>query len=399
MAIAGLDKFKAATTGNVATMFALSLLPAISLAGLGLDYMRATNDRERALSALDSALLAAVAVEDTSQQETKAATLFNATVTTIGAEIISQTFEQSGSDLAGTVTLRMPTTLLSALGLSEINLTVSATARKAAPVAGAPCIILLDPSRVQSLLVNSGARLIAPQCEVHVHTSATPASIFNAASDLTTQRICIRGSNIIDNGGTHPNIELGCTPTPDPYAATMAAPVSTTCPPTIGGNYNGGTITFSPGVYCGWHNFNSTTNVNFQPGVYVIKDGGWNVNGGVWTGNGVTFYFADTSKIQFNSAMEQTLKAPTSGPFKDVLFAEAPSLPKSDFIFNNSNGQEFEGLIYLPSRNVTFNSTTRVTSERLGMVFNSVIFDDTDMKIGPLNGSSSSAPQSPVLVR
>ncbi len=227
--------------------------------------MRAVSDRERALTTLDSALLSAVVAEDVSSQEAKAAQLFTAGLDTIGAEVVSATYRQTGDELHGTVRLRMPTSLLSVLGLTEIEVTVASAAKKSTPAPAAPCIIVLDPTRVQSLLVNSGARLVAPQCELHVHGTTAPSAIFNAASEITTARICMRGTNIIDNGGVHPNKELGCNPSADPYAALLPPDPGYTCT-RPGDNYNGGDITLSPGVYCGWHNFNSTTNVTFQPG-------------------------------------------------------------------------------------------------------------------------------------
>lgn len=97
------------------------------------------------------------------------------------------------------------------------------------------------------------------------------------------------------------NLYTSCAAESDPYAGNMPAVSQTTCTHS-NLNFNGGTVNLTPGVYCGWINFNSGTNVNLAPGLYVIKNGGWNVNGGTWTGNGVTFYFADTSKFSSTAA-------------------------------------------------------------------------------------------------
>ncbi|OYW82223.1 MAG: hypothetical protein B7Z26_03755, partial [Asticcacaulis sp. 32-58-5] len=147
--------------------------------------------------------------------------------------------------------------------------------------------------------------------------------------------------------------------------------------------YNGGTVNLTPGTYCGWVNFNSGTNVNLAPGLYVIKNGGWNVNGGTWTGNDVTFYFADTSKIQFNSGMNTTLSAPTSSTYKGILFFEAPNLSKSQFIFNNANGNNMDGLIWLPSREMTFNAKSLLQSDSMTMVVNRLILNNTGWNLTP----------------
>ncbi len=392
-----LQRFLAATGGNVGMIYAICILPLFGVVGFAVDYARISGERERVLATLDGALLASIAGEDTQSQTAKADEMFTVALAGLGGSVTSKTFERVGDELRGTVTVAMPTTFANVLGIRNMSLTVHSAARKTVSVPAAPCILVLDPSRVQSVLVNSGALLSAPSCELHSRSTASPAAIFNAASNISTRKICLQGTTIIDNGGTHPNLELGCAAAGDPYAATMPPPPSTAC--TFNGTtYDAPSIAMTPGVYCGWHNFNGAPDVTFAPGVYVIMNGGWNVNGGRWSGAGVTFYFADTSKIQFNSGMEQVLSAPTTGPFKDVLFTETAGLAKSDFIFNNSRGQQFEGLIYLPSRNVTFNSTTRAASERMGMVMNSVIFNSTDLRIEPLNGAGATD-QGPVLIR
>ena len=165
----------------------------------------------------------------------------------------------------------------------------------------------------------------------------------------------------------------------------LPAPPSTTCSGSTanGGNYNGGSVTLSPGVYCGWFNFNNAPSVTLQPGVYVIKSGGWNVDGGAWVGSGVTFYFADSSDIQFNSGMNLTLSAPSTGTYSGILIYEADGLSNSNFVFDDSVGENLSGLIYLPSRNLTFNSTSNETTPNVTVVANTAIFDQVNWSLTP----------------
>jgi len=215
--------------------------------------------------------------------------------------------------------------------------------------------------------MNSGGVINAPSCELHVASTATNSAIFNSGSTVNTSRLCLAGTSIIDNGGSHPNLVKGCTVVSDPFAGQLPVP-STTSSNCNGGNYNGGSVTLTPGVYCGWYNFNNAPNVTFQPGLYVIKGGGWNVNGGKWTGTGVTFYFADTSKIQFNSGVNATLSAPTSGTYAGILMYEATGLSITQFIWNDSSGHQLTGLIYLPSRQMVMNAGSNATTDYLTMV-------------------------------
>jgi hypothetical protein len=153
-------------------------------------------------------------------------------------------------------------------------------------------------------------------------------------------------------------------------------------------NFNGGTVTLKPGVYCGWINFNSNPKVTFEAGTYVIRDGGWNVNGGTWTGTGVTFYFADTSKIQFNSAVAANITAPTSGTYKDLVMYEKSGLARSQLPFNDSNDFNLQGIIYLPSRDVTFNGGSKLTNKKMTIVVNTLILNQTKWDLKPATGDA-----------
>jgi hypothetical protein len=277
-----------------------------------------------------------------------------------------------------------PTYMLKLIGMDSIKLSVTATALRSAAQTAAPCIYVLDPNGSQALLVNSGAQINAPGCEIAVKSNGTPAGMFNSGSKLDFKRVCMQGAKVTQNSTVVANLALNCSSAADPYAGQLPTPASSACT-FSNGNYNNATVNLTPGVYCGWFNFNnSSARVNFAPGVYVIKNGGWNVNGGTWTGKGVTFYFADTSKIQFNSGISATLSAPTSGTYKDLLFYEAANLPKSDFIFNDSVANNLTGVIWLPSRTVTWNAKSGVASDSLTLVTWRLILNNTTWTLNPL---------------
>jgi hypothetical protein len=135
--------------------------------------------------------------------------------------------------------------------------------------------------------------------------------------------------------------------------------------------------TLSPGVYCGWTNFNGSPTVTLSSGVYVIKGGGWNFSGTL-TGTDVTFYFPDSSYIQFNGTSKLGLSAPTTGTYANLLMYEATGLATSAFTMNATAGATLTGLIYLPSRQFTLNAGASVTSDNLTMVFNTLIVNQVN---------------------
>ena len=382
--------FSSSERGSVLILFAIGSLAVILVVGMAIDQHRRSLATDSYQEALDAAVLAGL--REPSGRAARAAAVYAGVVASkpgaFPAGAGTPSFDDGDPrELRGALDFNLPTTFLKAAGVTSFAISVRSTAVRAAT--GDVCIYVRDPGAPQAFLINSGARLDAPQCEVHVASTAAPAAIYNAGSDIDTRRTCIESATIIDNGGAHPNVETDCRTAPDPFTASLPAAPSTACT-FNGANYTGGVVNLSPGVYCGWFNFNAAPTVNFAPGVYVVRNGGWNVNGGVWSGAGVTFYFADTSVIQFNSAVAATLSAPTIGTYRNVLFYEAPGLPRSNFVFDDSLGFDMTGLVHLPSRDVTINSGAAFRTRRMAVVVNTIILNGINWSLEGVPGMGSS---------
>lgn len=375
-----LRKFNRDERGSVAIIFAVALSAILIAVGVGIDQGRKLALEARLQQALDSAVLAGVKM-DLDGRDAGAKKFFDANVAGAETEAFNVSFASDGADkYSGRARASIPTTLTGLLGVSQMHVEVDAVAEA---TGGADvCILAVSKTASQQILLNSGAKVEAPKCELHAKSTASPAAIFNSGTTLNTHRTCLAGTSIIDNGGIHPNVEKGCATVNDPFAGKLPAPTASPCTYS-NGNYNGGSVTLSPGVYCGWFNFNNGPTVNFKPGVYVIVNGGWNVNAGTWTGNDVTFYFADQSKIQFNSAVAISLTPPTSGPYANILMYEKTGLSPSQFVFNDSKTMQMKGLVYLPSRDVTFNSGSQLTSKSISLVINTLILNATNWTLVP----------------
>jgi Flp pilus assembly protein TadG len=363
MRVTVLHRFLRDGSANIAMIYALSLVPLTLAAGGAIDYMTVSREKSVLQNAIDAATLAGAG--DNNSANTAAMVFAAETAGKFGTAATPRFTVNGDTSFTGTVSAAIKVQFLALAGIDKIGITVSATAKRTA--SSTVCILLLDKTASPSLLMNGGSDIEAPACEVHVAGTGSPAAIFNFGSTLASAKICIAGSTVISNGGLHPNLFTRCSVASDPFAGRLPVP-DTMAFGCNGGNYNGGNVTLSPGVYCGWYNFNNSPQVTFQPGLYVIKNGGWNVNGGSWTGKGVTFYFADTSKIQFNSAVTATLAAPASGSYNGILMYEAGGLSQSQFIFNTTSGHSLSGLIYLPSRNLVLNSGVSVKADAVTLV-------------------------------
>lgn len=367
-------KFLKNKDGAILPNFAISISLILVSVGVAIDMNSTHKEYANLQYAVDTATLAASRVQGREAALSVANEVFNANFFSNSLQNLSANFTINSDEVIGVSGGDVPLSFARFLGRDKNPISVSSRVLFNMPD-GDPCILTLSQTRT-GLRFNSGSQIITPNCETHTHSLSNPATTIESGTILNTRRLCIAGDRIINNRGNDPKIQTSCRPDPDPYAGVFPVPSDLSCD-FNNQNHNGPTVNLTPGVYCGHSNFNnSNANVTFAPGLYVIRNGGWNVNGGDWKGDGVTFYFADSSRIQFNSAVRANLSAPTSGPYANVFMTEAPGLPISPFILNDSRGFDAQGIVYLPSRDLTFNSGSQVRSLNMNLVTNTLIVNN-----------------------
>lgn len=384
MILAFLDRFRRSTGGNIAITFGIAALPLLATVGAGVDYSRISQQRTELQSELDAAVLAGA--RSTGTEIATASSHFRSQSGVSGA---TASFAVNGSQVTGTATATIPTTFMAVVGTRSVDITATATALRtqtAGTTTSLPCIFALAPNTSQALLVNSGAKINAPDCEVHVRSTASPAAIFNAGTTLNLKTFCIQGTNIIKNTSSPLPIQTGCAAAADPYAGKLPTPSVGACsntkqvydPPAGSGSH-----TMPAGsVWCDL-TFNGSPRIVFQPGLHIIK-GRMIINANATIeGTGVTFYFPDTnSEIRFNGGITSKLTAPTSGTYANILmFEPSTSTNTVQYVFNSSVSEEISGLIYLPRRDVTWNSTSTINGSKVQIVTNTIIFNNLDWRL------------------
>ncbi|GEO83249.1 hypothetical protein GCM10007920_01400 [Ciceribacter naphthalenivorans] len=366
-----------------------------------MDVARAFAEKERLQGLIDAAVLAAAGTTDKNARFAIAsAMLSKASDEPLDIEDVLLAENADGS-LTGTYSGSIKTNFLQLAGLPSFDLKVSATALASEESAASTDCIYVLASQGQDVLINSGANIYSKTCRVNVHSKASPAFIMNSGAKIDTAKFCVKGTNYIKNGGTLSNLEVGCTPAADPYAGTLPEPmVSSSC--TTSGTMDGQRITLKPGVHCAT-TFNGSPTITFQPGLHIIK-GRMIINSGATVNaQGVSFYFPDVnSEIRANGELTFTATAPTTGTYKGLLMFEKTSdasnnANKQQYIFNGSKGEILEGIIYLPNRNVTYNSTTNQVN-RITLVVNQMIMNSSNWLLEPYT-SGSSTPSTGAYVR
>ncbi len=390
-----LERFRGDDSGAVAILFGIAALPVMLGVGAAIDYSSVVQTQSKLQAAADAGALAAAQNSSgtQSQRQSVAESISLGTLGALATKINATATESepASGQYKVTIAAAVPTAVMKLAGIDAIRVVASSvagtvsgqttTTTTTTTSAANVCILVLAKSTTQAFLGNSGATINSPKCEVDVASTAAPAAILNSAVKFTLNEFCVAGTSIINNGATVTNgstsvLKTGCAVASDPFAGKLPTVSVGAC--TVSNQTYSGAVTLSPGVYCGSFNFNGTGSLTLNPGLYIFKGASWNLNSGwTMTGSGVTLYFADTSYMQFNGTAAVNLSAPTSGTYANILMYEAAGLSTSSFTINGGSATPdcLTGLIYLPSRNLTFNSGASVNAAAITMVVNTLIMD------------------------
>jgi hypothetical protein len=246
------------------------------------------------------------------------------------------------------------------------------------------CIYTLDPeSDVSFQVQGENTRVIADDCSIYVSSSSDNCA-FQAAGNSTIEaeaitvvgEPCIGGTGTIVDPTPVDNTSAVSNPIPDLVnAGNLPSPWPPPC------NYTNTNIqenhTFAdnaalnPGVYCGGIRISSAgLTVDFNPGLYILYNGGFRVHAGgsLLHGYNLTFYNTgdtDYGSIVMNANAGTELKATNilggdsiqgTSPFQEidrVLFWQDPNNTKAA-TFNGNSDTIMEGALLFPGADIKF---------------------------------------------
>ncbi len=263
----------------------------------------------------------------------------------------------------------------SILGFSETNVGATAIAW-AGPGDGQACILSLHPDLDGAIEMSGTNDLDLDNCGIALHSTSQKAMKISGTVDLEVGEVCVKHSTQgVEESGTvtwdpnPPDIENDCDPPNDPLAG-VPPPDTSGCDHTdFKVDQQNQIVTLDPGIYCkGIELSGSNINVTFNPGVYVLKDGGLKVSGsdGTITGSEIMFYNTDDGgsygDIDFSGSNNTiNISAPTSGTYAGILFFGDRSSSEGDFLWKIAGGTntvEMDGVIYMPTQGVEFSGNS-----------------------------------------
>lgn len=341
--------------GATAVAFSLGAVPVLLFAGATLDWVTMINQRNDLQSAIDAAVLNGARSLNAQDKDWSKRAHDTFVSNAPFAASARRTFNATGPEVRGEATYTMPTAFGGLFGKAQTEISVSAAATMTVPQTGA-CILVLEPTN-RGVLMNSGSR-IESNCGLQVNSRSSEALFVNSGARVTTPSNKVVGSARINSGGQIEKAAEEKSPVvPDPMAS-LAAPAIGAPRPNVVVNSNQ-TVTLQPGTH-GVVNVNSRGTLILAPGTHVFTTHLNIGSNSTIEGNGVTLFFANNGgKFQINSNATSKLRAPTSGPYKGVLFFQARN-NQEQFIINTNAALEWFGLIYIPDGELLINSHANV---------------------------------------
>ncbi len=343
--------------GNVALVFSLALPVFVAVTGLAIDSASFYNQQSSMQAVADSTALAVA----------KELHLFTEKPTTL---------EEAGRDKAeamlaekGLAGLKHTTgvTVDTKEGVAEVEIVMHANSFLPAEIWGESpirvtadahtygdlrlCVLGLDGNADHTVALDKSAQMEAPECAVQSNSISPLGLSASRGSSLTAQFSCsaggFNGNDDDDEGAFEPDPETDCPVLEDPLALRDE--------PTVGGcdyhksHFNKGTVSISPGTYCGGIKITGKTTVTAEPGVYIITGGDLRVsNNSSLQGEDVSFFFTDDAVINFKDKALIELSAPKDGPMAGILFFETRTAPPNrNFEISSDAARKLLGTIYL----------------------------------------------------
>jgi hypothetical protein len=360
-----LRPFVRSQSGNVTLMFGLAAVPVFLAAGVGLDYLRASNTRLALQHMSDAAALAAAAPTSATAEERKAIAGEYITKNSIilnGFSVDSKTVTIGPNTVDVKLTAIVDGTLTGILdtgaggdkygeqgGESESDKEVGAQSKAAFGKDSYLCLLSLNPKDYESVRFYGNSEFMAEVCTVHANSTSMTAMRTQGSAYAEAEDFCAVGGWV--GSGFEPDPSGGCTPKKDPYE-NLALPYVGTCNQTNTTIKKDETASLSPGVYCGGLTVSVHSTANLAPGTYIIKDGKLFIRShSTVSANNVTFYLVGSSSLEIESGAKVDLVAPAAGPLKSMAIVQNKnSNPGITNVITSGGDVNITGAYYSPSQ-------------------------------------------------
>ncbi len=360
--------------GTVAVAFALAAPALIGAAALAVDVGSWQAQRLAMQQSADQATLAAgVAAQVGANVTTEARALAAANGFVHGSNGVSVSVSHPPLAGASAGNVRAVEVAISKAGQSFFS-----TAFRAAPVlttravavpkgqySGGTCVMALATTGV-GIDLGGTAGVDAANC--NIYSNSTAAGSISTSGSAVLRGYVVRVVGGIAKGGsssvTGVNAVLtGVAATPDPYAA-RTIPSYSGCDATRASLGSGATVTAgaAPYVFCNGLSIGGSGTVTFNPGIYVIDRGTFNIgsSGTINATGGVTFILTSSTgaghaTMSMTGSQTFNIRAPSTGPTAGLAVWIDRAATGSAVSIGGSTVWNITGAFYAPATTLTWN--------------------------------------------
>jgi len=359
-------------SGASALTTSLAMIVVLGAAGLGTDVSSWYAARRDAQHAADSAAVSAAAAMvagggDLEAQARAIAATYGVRHGQNGVAVVVRQLSSPDGPQVEVVVERPARRFFSRLFLLEAR-TIRAGAVAQVGGAGDGCVLALDPSEAEAILVTGSTDLVLNGCSLIGNSKNATAMKATGSADVSALSVILGGGYSRSGSAkvvAQKGIQTNQPAVPDPYAAIAdrIAPCDYSAPKikgTVRFDAYGGVKTFCNGLSA-----SGTDRVEFGPGTYIFDRGELSVSGSaeLYAPKDVTFIFTSSTRtnyasFDFSGTADITIHGPQAGPYAGIAIYQSRETPRREVKLTGSTDMDIQGAIYLPTQDVTYSGST-----------------------------------------
>lgn len=246
--------------------------------------------------------------------------------------------------------------LFSSLFVSAATISARSVALYSNTGTGKYCVLALDPTAADSVLVDNNAVLPNKNCGVAENSTSTKGLYLNNNAKISGPVAVKGGYGLSNNASISGAVTTGVT-TADPYASVQATP-SGECTCQTSSGSNNVKVNLTPGLFCNGLNFSNNATVTMAPGTYYIESKFAFQNNSVLNATGgVTIVIVGNEALNIGNNAQINITAPTSGAFAGLaIMGSRTGTSTVTQVFSNNTQLNITGAVYFPNQIVQFDN-------------------------------------------
>lgn len=373
--------------GSTAMMFAIALPAVLAATGVAVDFGTYTLKMGQMQAAADASAISGakeLAVAGASDQ-----TINGAVLSFVQQQFIGKTNNVVTNTVIdrklGTLTVNLEEDWAPAFAqfinadITPIKVTATASLLGAANI----CVLALNPSATQDLVLKDTSQITANGCGTFSNSTSAQSITLTGSSAISAAIICSSGGvSSTSSLSMKPGPTSDCPPIPDPLAGRATPGVGACFANNL--SITSGVLALVPGTYCGGISISGTAKVTFQPGDYIIKDGELKIVGtSTVVGDHAGFFLTGTKAVlNIGGTATLTFTGRKTGTLSGLLFFEDPAQPVGGIHkISSPNVKELTGTIYLPQGTLQIDPNSSVAQNS---AYTAIISNRIELSKGPM---------------